>query len=224
MTIRAVIFDMDGVLIDSEPFWHKSEIEVFKTVGIHLKREDCFKTIGLRIDRVVQYWYERQPWPTPPSLETIGDAITEMVTTLIVQRGEARPGVYRLLELLTSLGIKLAIASSSDLKMIEAVVERLKIADYFDFLHSAEFEPYPKPHPGVYITTAHKLGLQPSECVVIEDSVRGIISAKSAEMLCIGVPDESFVGDARLSIADRILNSLTEFDLPFWHSLNGSKL
>jgi sugar-phosphatase len=121
---------------------------------------------------------------------------------------------------LAKLNVKLAIASSSDLVLIESVVDRLQIHDYFEELVSAQFEPYGKPHPGVYLTTAQKLSVEPAKCLVIEDSMRGILAAKAAEMLCLAVPDPSLRGDTRLSIADWQFTTLTEFNQDFWNVIN----
>lgn len=221
--IRAVIFDMDGVLIESEPFWQEAEVAVFQTVGLNLTHEISQQSMGLRIDRAVAFWYERSPWPMPPTIEDIAHAIQTKVIEQVLEKGEPKAGVLGTLAFLSTKGVKLAIASSSYMKLIEAVVRRLDIAHFFDLAYSAEYELYGKPHPGVYITTAQRLGVTPAECLVIEDSLRGILAAKAAEMWCLAVPDPSFDGDQRLSIADWRLESLTQFDEAFWHKVNGQK-
>jgi sugar-phosphatase len=220
MTIKAVIFDMDGVLIDSEPFWQRAEIEVFQSVGLYLTHEESAQNIGRRLDKVVEAWYIQRPWKTPPTVETVTQTILDHVIQQVQAEGEAKTGVYQTLDFLKTQQVKLAIASSSDLRLIEIVVERLHIASYFDILWSAQFEPYGKPHPAVYLTTAQQLGVAPEACLVIEDSLRGILAAKAAEMKCMAIPDESFYGDARLSIADTVIHTLTDFDNHLWEQLN----
>jgi sugar-phosphatase len=91
------------------------------------------------------------------------------------------------------------------------VVDKLNIRDYFDLLYSAEFEPYGKPHPGIFITAAKKLGSDPKHCLVIEDSVNGVIAAKAARMLCVAVPEAEKQNDPKFSIADYQLKTLEEF-------------
>lgn len=216
---EAVIWDMDGVLIDSEPYWQQAEIDVFATVGLHLDQQQVIQTQGQRLDKAVEYWFERHPWPTPPTVEEITLQILDHVMQTVAEKGVAKAGVLAVLALLRAQGVRMAIASSSHLRLIEAVVERLRIGAYFEQLYSAEFEPYGKPHPGVYITTAQKIGVAPQRCLVIEDSMRGILAAKAAEMTCVAVPDPSLEGDPRLSIADAVLPSLVEFNETFWHSL-----
>ncbi len=218
--IKAVIWDMDGVLIDSEPFWQEAEIAVFKTVGIEMTPAESSETIGLRLDAAVQYWYDRRPWLTPPTVDTIIDAILKRVIELVKTRGAAKIGVREALDFLQAKGLRLAIASSSAMVLIETVVERLGIRDDFEVLCSAGFEQYGKPHPGVYLTTAAKMGLAPKECLVIEDSLRGVLAAKAAEMPCLCVPDPSLAGDPRLSIADWVLPSLTDLTAEFWNGLS----
>lgn len=206
--IKAVIFDMDGVLIDSEPFWKQAEVEIYPSVGLHLTHTDCMQTMGMRIDKAVEFWYQRQPWSMPPTIDDIRQQIVDRVTELIGEQGQPMTGVGEALAWIRQRQLPIAIASSSDLSMIEAVVAKLAIQDYFHLLYSAEFEPYGKPHPGVYLTAAAKLGVAPTDCLVIEDSMRGILAAKAAEMRCVAVPDPSLHGDPRLSIADWVLPSL----------------
>lgn len=219
MKIDAIIWDMDGVLIDSEPFWQAAEIDVLGSVGLQLTLEDCQQTLGQRIDKVVEYWHTVQPWPMPPTLDDIAQQIVDGVVGCIHHEGEAKAGVFELLAFFKSKQLPMAIASSSHLSLIEAVVAHLDIAAYFSVLHSAEFETYGKPHPAVYLTTADKLGVVPQNCLVIEDSMRGILAAKAAEMCCIAVPDPSLQGDSRLSIADAVLTTLNDFTPTFWEHL-----
>lgn len=219
MKIEAVIWDMDGVLIDSEPFWQAAEIATFSAVGLHMTHEESSQTMGLRLDAAVQYWFDRRPWQVPPTVEQMRDKILDHVIDTVEKTGGAMAGVVESLDILSTYELKMAIASSSYMRLIKAVVQRLGIASYFDLLYSAEYETYGKPHPGVYITTAQKLGVPPQGCLVIEDSMRGILAAKAAEMKCLAVPDPSLRGDSRLSIADVVLPSLQEADATFWQQI-----
>ena len=109
--IRAVIFDMDGVLIDSEPFWRESEIEVFGRVGLHLTEAACRETMGLRIDEAVDYWHRRHPWEGATTAE-VAERIVCGLIELIGARGEPMPGALRALEFFRGRGARLALASS----------------------------------------------------------------------------------------------------------------
>lgn len=217
--IKAVIFDMDGVLIDSEPFWQEAEIKVFKKVNINLDKKMCSKTAGLRIDKVVEYWFEKYPWKNI-SKKNIENEIVKEVIRLIELKGKAKKGMKKALDFVKRKNLKIAIASSSKMNIINAVVKKLDINNYFDKLCSAEFEEYGKPHPAVYLSTAEFLKVSPIECLAFEDSLNGVLSAKSARMKCICVPDEMFKDNNKIMIADEILQSLSEFNEDVFERMN----
>lgn len=204
--IKAVIFDMDGLLINSEPFWQAAEIEIFETVGISLTVPMCHQTMGLRIDEVVKYWYDQYTWKTP-SLKAIEEQIIDRVIQKIQTHGQAMKGVYKLLDFFYKNDYPLALASSSYYRIIYTVLEKLKIRSYFEVIYSAESEIYGKPHPGIFITAAQKLGVSPLDCLVFEDSFNGVLAAKAARMMVVAVPE---IQDKRFVIADRIVDSLAD--------------
>ncbi|MBI3768934.1 MAG: hexitol phosphatase HxpB [Deltaproteobacteria bacterium] len=216
--VRAVIFDMDGVLIDSEPLWQEAEIEVFASVGVALDRRLCLQTTGLRSDDLVAYWYARRPWTTPAPADVEGELL-RVVSDLIRRRAERKAGLTDVLRLLTTRDVRVALASSSPYAIITAVLERLALTETFACVHSAEEEPYGKPHPGVYLTTAQKLGVAPEACCAVEDSLNGVLAAKAAKMACVAVPGSGMAADPRFVIADRVVRSLTELDGAAWNSL-----
>ncbi len=125
--IRAVIFDMDGLLIDTEPIWRRAEIEVFGSVGLHLTEEQCLEMMGVRIAEIVHFWYDRQPW-TGASRTEVTRRIQDYVIDHVLREGESKEGVYAALALVARRGLPVAIASSSPERMIQAVIERLEIA------------------------------------------------------------------------------------------------
>jgi sugar-phosphatase len=217
--IEAVIFDMDGVLIDSEPFWQESEIDAFGRAGLRLTREMCVQTMGLRVDEVVEFWRRRHSWEGHTS-EEIEEAIIGGVAERILSKGEAKDGVAHALTFFRSRGVKVALASSSAYRLIRAVTEAFGLADKFDCVYSAEEEEYGKPHPGVYITTARRLGVAPSTCLAVEDSFNGVLAAKAARMKCIAIPEEGARRELRFAIADAVLGSLEEIDEEVWRRLS----
>ena len=216
--IEAVVFDLDGVLIDSEPLWQDAEIEVFASVGIALDRELCRLTMGLRSDDVVAYWGARWPWTGPSHAEVEGELV-RVVAAHIRRRGEPKPGIEGVLRLLGSRGVPVALASSSPYVVIAAALERLGLTEVFACVYSAEEEPYGKPHPGVYLTTAAKLGVAPLRCCAIEDSPNGVVAAKAAMMTCIAIPDPAVADDPRIKIADRVVSTLIDLDAAAWDAL-----
>lgn len=208
--LGAVIFDMDGLLIDSEPLWHRAEQRVFAPLGLALTTEMCLRTTGVRIDAVVRYWYRRHPWKGR-SLEQVADDIVAEVHQLALTEGQALPGVRETLELLRATGLPLALASSSPLSLIEAVVDKLNIAEYFSLLCSAADENHGKPHPAVYLRTARQLGVAPQACLAFEDSFPGVIAAKAADMRVVAVPGQLQFAEPRFAAADLKLASLRDF-------------
>ena len=211
-TVAAIIFDMDGLLVDSEPLWRIAEIETLSVVGVPITEEDAVQTTGLRTDEVVELWYARYPWPDPPKKAIEAQIITRLIA-LTRERGQVMPGVRETLETVSGAGYPLAIASSSSSEIITAVLDTFGIAAYFQVAQSAEHEPYGKPHPGVYIEAARRLNVAPWRCLAFEDSPNGVIAAKAARMRCIAVPDPALQNDRRLQAADLILASLAEFHL-----------
>lgn len=217
--IKAVIFDMDGLLIDSEPFWQQAEIEMFKQVNIPLNHKLCRQTTGLRIDEVVNYWYNKFPWKTLPKSKLVED-ITNRVIELISEHGEAKPGVYEIIEFFKTKNLKIALASSSSYPIIEIVLKKLGIKTIFTSIYSASEEPYGKPHPGVYLTTAENLQVIPQDCLVLEDSLNGVIAAKAAQMKCVAVPELFPDYNPKYIIADLVIKSLSEIEGNIWQRLN----
>jgi len=217
--LSAIIFDMDGVLIDSEPFWQESEIDVFGRAGLALTRELCLQTMGLRVDEVVEYWRRRRTFDDAPA-GTLEDAIIGGVMDRILSKGEAKEGAAHALDFFRRRGLRVALASSSAYRLIGAVTERLGLAGWFEVVYSAEEEEYGKPHPGVYLTTARRLEVAPVDCLAIEDSFNGVLAAKAARMKCVAVPEPVQRHDPRFSIADVLLDSLADVNEEVWQRLD----
>ena len=208
--ISAVIFDMDGTLIDSEPLWHEAEITVLGSKGFAITRDDCLEMVGRRIDSVVAAWQERFTWPVEQNPHVVNDIIDE-VSMLIKERGAAKEGAYDLLHFLSELEMPMAIASSSPLRLINTVVEKLELRSFLQVVHSAEHEEQGKPHPAVFLNTARKLAVEPENCLVFEDSLAGIGGAKAAGMTCVAVKESATPFDEAQRLADYSLSSLRDF-------------
>jgi sugar-phosphatase len=207
--LKAAIFDMDGLLIDSEPLWQRSEQQVFGGLGLDLTVADCALTTGLRLDEVVRYWFERHPWEGA-TLDQVAEAILAGVVELVRAEGQAKPGAHSAVQAAREAGLRVALASSSAPKLIEAALERLGLSDAFEVCRSGQAEPWGKPHPAVYLSTAAALGLEPTDCLALEDSLPGVIAAKAARMRCIAVPEVSDAERAPFAVADLILDSLEQ--------------
>jgi len=210
--IKAVIFDMDGLLIDSEPFWRISQKNLFSKRGINLIEDDFESFMGKRIDEVVAIIYARYPNQDKTQDET-AEEIVDGVINLVLERGLALPGVKKTLENLKNQKYKIGLASSSNLRIIKSVLKKLDIESYFEVVHSAQFEEYGKPHPQIFISTAKMLEVSPSECLVLEDSFHGVIAALAANMQCVAIPDTKANNLKRFIIADQVLESMEEFSI-----------
>ncbi|EMD6370799.1 TPA: hexitol phosphatase HxpB [Morganella morganii] len=210
LPVQAAVFDMDGLLIDSEPFWLQSENQVFSSIGLDMSLRDKLPDLlGLRIDQVVELWYQVSPWQTPSKEEVI-QRIIDSTIAMVKKERPLLPGVEHALSLCQSLGLKIALASASPLYMLESVLEMFNIRHYFDAVVSAGDLPYSKPHPQVYLNAAEALGIPPVQCVALEDSVNGMIACKAARMRSIVVPSAEMAADPRWSLADYRLSSLSE--------------
>ena len=216
--IKVVIFDMDGLLIDSEPLWQEAEILIFERVKITLTSELCLQTKGLRIDEVVNYWYQKYPWNNFTKKE-VEELIIAKVIELIHLKGEPLAGVDRAISFVRQKQVKLALASSSATIIIQAALQRLNLTDVFTEIYSAESELFGKPHPGVYLTTAHKLNVLPQECLALEDSLNGVLAAKAAQMKCIAIPEPLEYDNIKFAIADSKLQSLEQLNDKVWNSM-----
>jgi sugar-phosphatase len=209
--IKAVIFDMDGLLIDSEPFWKHAERKVYETVGVFIDDNFLRQVEGLRIDEAIEFVYNVHPFSLKTKAQVEKEIIEEM-RKLILEKGEALPGVYKVLNYFMENKIPMALASSSAVLLINAVIEKLSLQKYFVVSRSGQHETFGKPHPQIFISTAQALNVYPTECMVFEDSFNGILAAKAARMFCVAVPDKHRYDDVRLSIADHKIRSLEEFE------------
>ena len=207
--IHAAIFDMDGLLIDSEPLWDQAELEVIASLGVDISRRDELPDLlGLRIDLVVDMWFAQQPWAGPDRAEVTARIINRAIQ-LVEASQPLLPGVREAVALCKARGLKIGLASASPLRMLEKVLAMFDLRDQFDALSSAESLPYSKPHPQVYLNCAASMGIAPMACVALEDSVNGMIASKAARMRSIVVPAEENRNDPRFVLADVRLTTLT---------------
>jgi sugar-phosphatase len=208
--IKAVIFDMDGVIIDSEPLWRRVMVQSFTEAGIPFTEAHCRITTGLRFKEVADYWFTKHNI-THISIPEFDELVIKRLSKLIIREGTAMKGVNKVLELLKENGYKIAIGTSSNTAFMNTVVDALQIRSYFDTLCSAEHMAYGKPHPEVFLTCAAQINIDPRECLVIEDSINGIVAAKAAQMRVIAIPDEESKHNPKFVLADYKLGSLEEF-------------
>jgi len=216
--IEAVIFDMDGLLINSEPFWQEAEVEIFKMAGISLTKAMCQQTMGLRIDEAINYWDKKQGLKNFTKKQ-VQEMIMDKVVEYVLQNGEPLDGVINCLEFFEEKNIPMAIASSSHYKIIQSVVKKLNITSYFDLIVSAQDTEYGKPHPGIFIETAKRLQISPENILVFEDSPNGVLAALSARMKVVAVPDKELKNKKEFLAADLVIDSLNSWNEKLWSKL-----
>jgi sugar-phosphatase len=206
---RAAIFDMDGLLIDSEPYWRSAEREVFGSVGIEIDDSMSAVTAPMTTREVAEYWYAHKPWPGK-SVAEMEAAVIARVAALTSAAGAALPGVHEILGLCRRLGWQVALASNSPAPLCQQVLRQLGVADFFAAVVSADHVERGKPDPAVYLHAAGLLGFEPRDCLAFEDSRTGVRAARAAGMSVVAIPSagQVFDGDGPPHLT---LNTLREF-------------
>ncbi len=218
MNRKAVIFDMDGLLIDSEPLWQEAGIEALYPFGIRLSLEQYHSSTGLRTREWVDHWFRQYQVDAVHAPVTITKIESDAIEK-IRQRGEPMPGVRHALNFFRSEGYQIGLASSSPMQLIDVVVDKLGIRNYLDAISSAGELAYGKPHPQVFINCAEALDTAPFHCICFEDSFNGMIAAKAAKMKCVVVPAADQYQLARWGAADLKLSSLQNINQLLLESL-----
>lgn len=216
--INTVLFDMDGLLLDTEPLWGECMTRIALKHKIPIDADRFKETTGLRIYEVMEFWSVKYPWQGSTHQQVAEDILDDVIAAARAA-GSVLPGVIETLKLLKANKFKIGLASSSPSRMILALVEHFGIKDYFDCITSADEVELGKPHPAVFLHCAKNLGSKPIECLVFEDSVNGMISGKAARMKVIAIPDEYHFDDPRYTLADRKLRSMEDFDLDMLNGL-----
>lgn len=208
--IQGVLFDMDGVLVDSEPLHLQAYQELFSSLGVAYSEEDNREFLGRKDIVILEILTERHNLKRLP--EELLEEKEAILAQLIKRHAIPRPGLLATLEKARALRLPVGVASSATLPTIELIVEVLGIGSYFLTLTSGDEVQEGKPAPDVYLLAARRLGIQPVRCLVIEDTAAGIRAAKAAGMYCVSIPCDATRHQDH-SQADLRLNSLEEVDL-----------
>lgn len=202
---RAVVFDMDGLLLDTETLWERSESELFRRHGQEFTREDQLAVMGTGIEFSARYYAER----LGERLERGPALIDEMhgyMLEALQREVRARPGAVELVERLRGQ-VPLGLASNSARLLVDAALATARLGDAFDAIVTAEDVEHAKPAPDLYLEACARLGVSPADALALEDSAPGIAAAKAAGLTCIAVPQ---FAETDVSIADRVIDSLEE--------------
>ncbi len=203
--MKAVIFDMDGVLTDSEPLINAAAVAMFRERGLVVQPEDFLPFVGTGEDRYIGGVAEKYRFPLEiaPAKKRTYEIYLDLVPRLL----RAFPGAQNLVRTCQRAGLKIAVASSADLIKIVANLRQIGLPpESWDAIVSAEDATHKKPAPDLFLAAARKLGFAPTECVVIEDAINGIQAAKAAGMRCLAVA-QTFPAE-KLGAADLVRSSL----------------
>ena len=206
MTLQAVLWDMDGTLVDSEPVWARVQLDLLTSLGAIWTLEDCVNLVGSDLGDAVKAWMARIPEGAIEPEELAERMYGEVVRSL-KEEVVFRPGAVELLQALNAEGIPCALVSASHRVMIDAVLAHLP-PDLYDVIVAGDEVTHGKPHPEPYLTAARELGVDPADCIVIEDSPGGTASGTAAGAFVIAVPQWVTIADAPRRL---VANSLEPF-------------
>jgi HAD superfamily hydrolase (TIGR01509 family) len=194
MELKAVIFDLDGTLIDSMGIWRDVDIEYLQKRGIEVT-PDLFTNLpqGNSFSELAQYVKDK--FNLPDSIETICNEWTQMVKGHYETHISLSPGVMPLLNFLKEKNILMAVGTSNSMQLTQAALKNNKVSDYFKVVISGDTHLRGKPFPDIFIEAANNLGFSIEECLVIEDTLVGVLSAKAAGMKVIAIKEPDSQND-----------------------------
>lgn len=202
---RAVVFDMDGLLLDTETLWLRSEAELFRRHGQEFTREDQLAVMGTGVEFTGRYYAERLGEPVERGIALV-EEMQRLMLAEVSREVLARPGATELVERLRGQ-VPLGLASNSERYLVDAALATARLADAFDVIVTPADVQHPKPAPDLYLEACARLGVSPLDALALEDSAPGIAAAKAAGLTCIAVPQ---FAETDVSIADGVIDSLEE--------------
>lgn len=202
---RAVVFDMDGLLLDTEVVWQAAEEQLFAAHGAVFTREDKMAVIGTSFDLTARYFAERLGQPPERGPALVEEMVLAMYEALQVDVA-GRPGAMELVARLRGR-LPLALASNSPRRLVDAALATARLTDVFDVIVTSDDVALSKPAPDIYLLVCRRLGVEPEHVLALEDSAAGVASAKAAGLACIAVPQ---FAETDVAAADRVIDSLEE--------------
>lgn len=216
-SIQAVIFDMDGVIVDSEAYWLQSRVDFAERRGLAWTMDDQRHAMGRSTVEWAHVMQERLKLDM--TLEAIIDEVIAGVNAQLEARLPVLPGALEAIRASAS-AYPVALASGSPTSVINEVMKLTGLNEVFQFILYGDDMERGKPDPEIYLKTAAKLGVDPARCLGIEDSGNGLRALKAADMYAIAVPSPGFtLSDELLAMADVVLGSLTEYSLELVRSI-----
>jgi HAD superfamily hydrolase (TIGR01509 family) len=207
--LRAVIFDLDGVLADSEPWWNEIDAKLLAEYGVSYRGEYHGEVLGVSYRLAVEFY--KKAFGLSASVEELMQRRGDIATEFFANRVGLFPSTKTTLERLRELKVQLAVATSSVSASARPFLDRHELTPFFDVIVTGDEIERGKPHPDIYLRAADKLGVAVNECLVVEDALSGIAAGKAAGMRVAAIPDRRFV-DARdyEKEADYMLGNLSE--------------
>ena len=205
----AVIFDLDGVLADSEPWWKQIDAKLLAEYDVTYRGEYHRNVLGVSYRLAVEFY--KNAFHISASVEELMRRRGEIATDFFANRVGLFPSAKTTLEQLREMKLHLAVATSSVSASARAFLDRSGIRSFFDVIVTGDEVQRGKPYPDIYLQTARKLGIAPEECLVIEDALAGVAAAKAANMRVAAIPDTRFVDPREYEKeANYVLGSLSE--------------
>lgn len=204
---RAVIFDLDGLLLDTEVLWDRAEGELFRRHGDAWTHQDKLAVMGTSFEATARYYADRLRVPPERGPELV-DEMRVLMKAELQRQVDARPGAVELVERLRELdGVGLALASNSSRDLVDTALATAGLSSAFETIVTSDDVANGKPAPDIYLLACERLGVAPSEAIALEDTAPGIAAAKAAGLACIAVPQYA---ETDVSAADRVVDSLEE--------------
>lgn len=210
MEIKAVLFDMDGLMVDTESLSTEAFINSAKAQGYNMTKEETLKVLGFTKANIYQFWIDYFQGTNVDGKKLVDDHYEYIENVLYTVGPEKMPYVEELLKYLKENNYKIAVASSSDTAGIKNNLEKTKLEKYIDEIASGAEVENGKPAPDVFLLAAKRLGVDPKDCLILEDSKAGIKAGKASGAMVFMVPDMFTVDKECEDTADRILTNLGE--------------
>ena len=210
-TIKAIIFDFDGLILDTEIPMFQAWQEILQSHGLSLSMREWARFLGASTDPIEPYLALEEHLQTPIDRQALHSKRVKREAELLLSQ-EVLPGVEPLILEAKSRGIRLAVASSSDREWVTKHLSRLNLIQHFDVLKCAEDVTQTKPYPDLYNAALEALGLRPDEVIALEDSINGVKAAKTAGIFCVAIPNR-ITKHVQIDQADAVLDSLSGISL-----------
>jgi 16S rRNA pseudouridine516 synthase len=220
--LSAVIFDLDGVLADSETWWTQIDAQLLAKYGVAYHGEHHQNVVGVSYRIAIEFYKKAFDLSVPT--EKMMRRRGEIATEFFANRVGLFPNVKEVLEELRQMKLHLAVATSSVSASARPFLDRHQLTTFFEIIVTGDEVEHGKPAPDIYLCAAEKLEIPVDKCLVVEDALPGVVAGKTAKMRVAAIPDKRFVNPREYEKqADYVLNSLKELPALLRKELNGAE-